>query len=490
MLSITELLIALFLTLFITNYFKLQWMRKRYPPGPTPLPIIGNLLTLKFVLHHEVLMQLAKTYGNVFTVWLGHKPVVVLNGCQALRDGLISHSEELIERPTIPTFQEMSKGKGVIFSSGHTWKQQRRFGLTTLRNLGLGKKNLEARIQEEALSLVEFFATMTGKSLDPSPAIVLSVTNVIAAVVFGHRFSRDDKEFHQLIEANDIIVDKLFSLWGRLFDVFPWLMRHLPGPHQDVFKSNAFVEEFLKKEIQSHKENGVPEEPQDLIDFYHAKISTDSHDVTSTFNEHNMVRLAADFFGAGTETTTTTLRWALLYMVKYPEIQENVQKEMDDVIGESQIIHYEDRKRLPYTNAVIHEIQRMSSIAPIGLFRKTVKEISLQGFNIEKGSLIIPNLFSALCDPEHWETPQQFNPGHFLDKEQKFMHKEAFLAFSAGHRVCLGETLARIELFIFFTSLLQGFTFRLPEGVKNVNMDPIFGGSLQPQPYQICAVPR
>ncbi|XP_078521501.1 cytochrome P450 2J4-like [Lissotriton helveticus] len=487
---ITELLIALFLTLFIANYFKLQWLRRRYPPGPAPLPIFGNLWTLNFTLHHDTLMQLAKTYGNVFTVWLGQKPVVVLNGCQALRDGLISHSEELVDRPSIPTYHELTRGKGVLFSSGPTWKQQRRFGMTSLRNLGVGKKIIEVRIQEEAQSLLEFFAMTKGKCLDPSPAMVHSVTNVISAVIFGHRFSRDNKEFPQLIEANDVIASKLVSAWGRLFDVFPWLMRHLPGPHQDVFKCNSFLEEFMKKEIQSHKENGVHEEPQDLLDFYHTKISRDSQDVASTFDEHNMVRLAADFFLAGTETTTTTLRWALLHLVNQPEIQENVQKELDDVLGESQIIHYEDRKRLPYTNAVIHEIQRISSIVPIGLFRKTVNETSLQGFNIEKGSLIIPNFSSALFDPDHWETPQQFNPGHFLDNEGKFKNNEAFMPFSAGHRVCLGETLARIELFIFFTSLVRSFNFRLPNGVKHINMDPMFGGTLQPQPYQICVVCR
>ncbi|XP_069069006.1 cytochrome P450 2J4-like [Pleurodeles waltl] len=489
MFPIMTLLIVLFLTILIAHYLKLHWSRRQYPPGPTPLPILGNLWTLGFVLHHKILIQLAETYGNIFTVWIGQTPVIVLNGCQTIRDALISHSEELAGRPTTPIFQEFSKGKGVIFSSGHNWKQQRRFGLMTLRNLGLGKKSLEARIQEEAQSFVEFFAMTKGKSLDPSPAIVHSVSNVISAVVFGHRFSRGDKEFHQLIKANDDIESKLVSAWANLYDAFPWLMRHLPGPHQDIFRSNAFLEEFIKKEIQSHKANGAPEEPQDLIDYYQAKISRESHDVASTFDEHNMIRLGVDFFGAGTETTTTTLKWAFLYMLKHPEIQENVQKELDAVLGKSQIINYEDRKRLPYTNAVIHEIQRMSNIAPVGLIRETVKETSLQGFNIKKGSLILPNLSSSLFDPDHWETPQQFNPGHFLDKGGKFMNKEAFLPFSAGHRVCLGEQLARIELFIFFTSLLRAFTVKLPEGVKNVNMDPIFSSVLKPHPYQICAVP-
>ncbi|XP_069069008.1 cytochrome P450 2J4-like isoform X2 [Pleurodeles waltl] len=384
MLPITELLLVLFLTILIAHYLKLQWSRRQYPPGPTPLPIIGNLWTLGFVLRQESLMQLGETYGKIFTLWIGQKPVIVLNGCQAIRDALISHSEELAGRPTTPAFHELSKGKGVIFSSGLNWKQQRRFSLMSLRNLGLGKKSLEAQIQEEAQSLVEYFAMMKGKSLDPSPAVIHSVTNVIAAVIFGHRFSRDDKEFHQLIKANDVVESKIVSVWTSLFDAFPWLMRHLPGPHQDIFRSNAFLEEFVKKEIQNHKANGAPEEPQDLIDFYQDKISRESHDVASTFDENNMVRLAVDFFSAGIETTTNTLLWAFLYMVKQPEIQEKVQMELDAVIGESLVFHYEDRKRLPYTNAVIHEIQRMSNVISIGLFRETVKVTSLQGFNIEK----------------------------------------------------------------------------------------------------------
>ncbi|XP_069069015.1 cytochrome P450 2J2-like isoform X2 [Pleurodeles waltl] len=435
-------------------------------------------------------MQLAKTYGNIFTVWLGHKPVVVLNGCQAVRDALISHSEELVGRPTTPTSEELTKGKGVVFSSGNNWKQQRRFVLMTLRNLGLGKKSVEVRIQEEAQSLVEFFAMQRGKSLDPAPAIIQSVANVISSVVFGHRFSRDDKEFHQLIEANDNIVNNLNSKWAMLYDIFPWLMRQLPGPHNNIFKGNAFMMEFVKKEMKSHKENGMSEEPQDVIDFYQTKISQDSQDITSSFDEHNMIRIVAELFGGGTESTTTTLRWAILYLVNQPEIQEKVQEELSAVFSESQVIQYQDRNRVPYTNAVIHEILRISNIASVGLARQAVKDTSLQGFNIEKGSLIIANLYSSLYDPDHWETPHQFNPGHFLDMEGNFIQKEAFLPFSAGHRVCLGEQLARIELFIFFTSLLRAFTFRLPEGVKNVNMDPIFGATVQPHHYQICAVPR
>ncbi|KAJ1087368.1 hypothetical protein NDU88_000544 [Pleurodeles waltl] len=490
MLALGELFLAVLLTLLAAHYLSLQWSRRRYPPGPSPLPIIGNLWTLGFELRFEPLMQLAKTHGNIFTVWLGHKPVVVLNGCQTIRDGLISHSEELSGRPKIPMFEALSRGKGVIFTSGHNWKQQRRFGLMAMRNLGLGKKSLEGRIQCEAQNLLEFFAMKKGDSVDPSPALLHSVSNVIAAVVFGHHFSNDDKEFLTLMKANDLFTNFIDSIWARLFDAFPWVMQHLPGPHKKIFMYNNIMETFVKKEINIHKENGVPEEPQDLADYYLTQIDKTSDDATSSYDEDNMVRLLVELFVAGMETTTTTLRWALLHMVNQPDIQEKVQKELDTVLEKSEIIQYEDRKRLPYTNAVIHEIQRHSNIATFGLFRQVIKETSLQGYNIEKGTIVIANLPSSLYDPDHWETPQQFNPEHFLDKDGNFVTSDAFLPFSAGHRVCLGEMLARTELFIFFSSLLRAFTFQLPEGVKEVNMNYILAATLQPHPYQICAVPR
>ncbi|XP_029473195.1 cytochrome P450 2J5-like [Rhinatrema bivittatum] len=434
--------------------------------------------------------QLAKTYGDLYTVWLGQTPIIVLNGCKVIREALVSHAEEFSGRPTTTILADLLGERGIVMSNGQTWKQQRRFGLTTLRNLGLGKRSLEERIKEEAQHLMEVFARKKGTPLDPASPITNSVTNVISALVFGHRFSVEDGLFSQLVEATDSLVENLGSFWSRLYDAFPRLMPYIPGSHHKVFQCQDFLKRFVKKEIRSHRERGRLDEPQDLIDFYDSQILKTKDDPNAMYDEENMVQVMIDLFVAGTETTTTTLRWALLYMVTYPEIQEKVQKELDAVLGSSQIIHYEDRKRLPYTNAVIHEIQRFGNIAGFGIVRQCVKETNLQGFTVSKGTIILPNISSALYDPEHWETPRQFNPSHFLDKEGNFVTKDAFIPFSAGHRVCFGEQLARTELFIFFCSLLQAFTFQLPDGVKKISLDYIFGATLKPYPYKICAVPR
>ncbi|XP_069069001.1 cytochrome P450 2J4-like [Pleurodeles waltl] len=483
-------LLALVVTLIATQYLKLQLLRRRYPPGPTPLPIIGNLWTLKFELRYETLMQLAKTYGNTFTLWLGQSPAIVLNGCQTIRNTLTTHSEEMAGRPATPIFERLSRGKGVVFSSGQTWKQQRRFCLMTLRNLGVGKKTLEKRIQEEAQSLVEALTSNKGIAMDPARILVHSISRVISAVVFGHQFSGGDKTFLQFIEGTNSAARLLGSMSARLFDAFPRLMQHIPGPHQTVFKLNEFQSRFVKEEIESHRENGIPEEPQDFIDFYLTQLAKGSDDATSTFDQDNLIRLAIELFGASIEPTTSTLLWALLYMMTQPDIQEKIQKELDAVLDESQVMQYEDRKRLPYTNAVIHEIQRYCNIQGIGIFRQVVEEVSLLGYTIEKGTIVIPNLPSAMYDPECWKTPHQFNPANFLDKEGHFVTTEAFLPFSAGHRMCPGEQLARTEIFIFFTSLLRAFTFKVAEGVTDINMDYVPGSILKPYPYKICAIPR
>ncbi|XP_013797251.2 cytochrome P450 2J6-like [Apteryx mantelli] len=490
MLTISIILLSLVLSLLGVQFLKLQWKSRRFPPGPTPFPIIGSIWWINFRADHGSLKKLAKRYGNISTLWLGHKPFVVLHGFQAVKDGLTTHSEDVSGRLQTTVFKRMANGKGILVSNGLIWKHQRRFGIGTLRKLGMGNKGMECGIQTEAHYLVKFFRDTNGKAVDPSFPVVHAVSNVICAVVFGHRFSLEDETFHQLIEAYNCIVAFGNSYFYYMCEVLPGVMNHIPGPHLKALSCCDFVRSFIRKEIQSHRERGTVDEPQDFIDFYLDQMAKTQNVPNSTYDEDNMVQSIFDLFLAGSETTATTLRWALLYMVAYPDIQEKVQKELDAVLGPSHLICYEDRKKLPYTNAVIHEIMRYGNIVLITIPRQAVKNTTVLGYQLPKGTLIIPNLDSALFDPKYWETPHQFNPGHFLDKDGNFVAREAFLAFSAGHRVCLGEVLARMELFIIFCNLFKTFKFTPPEGVKEVNTQIIFGSTMKPHPYKICAVLR
>ncbi|KAG8136308.1 putative Cytochrome P450 2J2-like protein [Naja naja] len=405
--------------------------------------MIGTLWQMRFDFSYETLIKLAKSQGNVFTLWLGQLPIVILNGFEAVKEGLTAHPEDI----------------SIIFSSGNVWKQHRRIGATCLKFLSQGKSGLERNIQEEVLHLIEVFDSTEGQPMEPSSHIILAVSNVICALLFGYQFSKDDETYHQLIKSTEFILQIGGSIWYA--------------------------------EIRSHEKSGTLDDPQNFIDFYLAQMVKSKDDPTSTLDENNLAYSIFDFFIAGSETTSTTLNWALLYMVAYPDIQAKVQKELDDVLGSSsRLISCSDRRKLPYTNAVIHEIQRYANIILIGGPRQSVKDTTVLGFPIQKGIIVMPNISSALLDPKEWETPECFNPGHFLDQKGNFINREAFIPFSIGQRACLGENLAKMELFLFFTNLLRRFQFRLPEGVTEVSTKYIKGMTLQPHPQLLRALPR
>ncbi|XP_026578938.1 cytochrome P450 2J2-like isoform X3 [Pseudonaja textilis] len=379
---------------------------------------------------------------------------------------------------------------GIILSNGHTWKQQRHIGITSLRKLGLGKKSIEHRIEEVAQTLIDNFRQTNGQPFDPSFLVLNAVSNVICALSFGHQFAAEDEHFQKLIQALKTIVDFFAGFFHMVYDLFPTIMNYLPGPHKKALASTAWILSFAKQEIQKHKESSSLHEPQDFIDYYLLEMEKSKNDPNSTYNEENLAQCIYDFFGAGTDTSFVSMKWALILLAKHPDIQEKVKKEIEDVFGFSRSISYQDKKKLPYTNAVIHEMQRAKYALLFGVPRRSTKDVKMRGYHIPKGTFIVPDLRSVLLDPEQWETPEKFNPNHFLDKDGKFVEREEFLAFGTGARACVGEQLARIEIFIFLTSLLRTFSFQMPEGVKEFNEKPVVNLTMPPQPYKICAIPH
>ncbi|XP_050994273.1 cytochrome P450 2J2 [Labeo rohita] len=461
---------------------------KNYPPGPTPLPFIGNIFSLDFKQPHIQLTKLSDHYGNIFSLQLGNLNTVVVNTYSMVKKALIDQANIFTGRPTNDVLKRIIKCQGVTFNTGYSWKQQRRFTLSTLKYFGVGKRSLEVIIMEEYKFLHQIIMDTNGLPFDPHYVINNAVSNIICSMVFGRRFEYTDQRFLNMLSLMSKALKLQTSVWIQLYGAFPRVMDLFPGPHKDLFSCFHQVRAFIKEEVDKHYADWDPSSPRDFIDCYLTEIQKRKDDLEAGFHEEGLQYAVLDLFVAGTETTSTTLLWAFVYMMKFPEIQEKVQEEIDRVVGRSRRPNMDDRSSMPYTDAVIHEVQRMGNVVPLSVPRMTNEDTILEGYFIPKGTQIIPNLTSVLFDQTKWKAPHSFDPQNFLNAQGQFEKPEAFIPFSAGKRSCPGESLARMELFLFFTSLLQSFTLSPPEGTQAC-LDFKFGMTLSPKPFRIIFTP-
>lgn len=173
----------------------------------------------------------------------------------------------------------------------------------------------------------------------------------------------------------------------------------------------------------------------------------------------------------------------------HPNIQEKIHEEIARVIGADRAPSLTDKAQMPYTEATIMEVQRLSTVVPLSIPHMTSEKTVLQGFTIPKGTIILPNLWSVHRDPAIWEKPNDFYPDRFLDDQGQLIKKETFIPFGIGKRVCMGEQLAKMELFLMFVSLMQSFTFVLPKDSKPI-LTGKYGLTLAPHPFNIIISKR
>ncbi|XP_029984442.1 cytochrome P450 2K1-like isoform X1 [Sphaeramia orbicularis] len=464
------------------------------PPGPTPLPLIGNLLQIDMWNRHESLLKFYKKYGSVFTIYMGPKKMVVLAGYKTVKEALVNYADEFGERHPAMRVINSTEDPGVVWSNGDSWKEMRRFALMNLRDYGMGKKACEDKIIEESFYLTEELKKFKGEPCDPSQLLTNAVSNIISSMVYGSRFDYEDPEFIALIDRMSRSIKLMATPSMQFYNVFPAIGKWFSGAQKEFQELQVLVREYNLKVFRQLKETLNPHMCRGFVDAFFVRQQQqlkESGVIDRHFQDANLHRTVQQLFSAGTETTATTFRWILLFMIKYPKIQDQVQEEISRVVG-SRKLQYEDRNNLPFTNAVIHESQRLASILPTSVPHRTSKDVTFQGYFIEKGTVVIPLLASVLHDETEWEKPHSFHPAHFLDKDGKFVKRDAFMPFSAGRRVCLGEGLARMELFLFFATLLQNFRLTPPPGVSEDDLDltPQLLAPLSPQPYKLCIVPR
>ncbi|KAI4500833.1 hypothetical protein M0802_004044 [Mischocyttarus mexicanus] len=477
----------------------IQWVRSklRLPPGPWGIPFVGYLFNLKEAIHLHYI-KLSKKYGKIFSISLGTQLVTVIDDPEVIREVFLQ--KDFTGRPRTE-FSSILGTYGIINIDGSLWKDQRRFLLRLFRSFGKtalqGKKAMETRIKREVKALIETLLATRSEPINPSQLLSISISNVICSFIMSVRFEYGDVRFNRFMN----LIDEGFKLFGSIVSVnYIPILRYLPHPRKvrAKIRQNLYeMGQFLQENIEEHKRTFDPTSvPRDLLDCYLLEIHNarmeGREDQLFQGRDHNlqMQQILGDLFSAGMETVKTTLEWAIIYMLRNPEAAKAVQDELDTVVGRSRMPNLDDQESLPVTQATIWEILRRSSIVPLGTTHATTNDVTINGYSIPAGTQIVPNLYAVHMNPDLWDNPEEFRPSRFLDSAGKPQKPRHFMPFGVGQRVCLGEKLAVYEIFLFFSSLLHMYDFRLPEGDPLPSLQGNNGVTLTPDPYKVCFVRR
>ncbi|KAM6360779.1 LOW QUALITY PROTEIN: cytochrome P450 2G1-like, partial [Pluvialis apricaria] len=385
----------------------------------------------RWVTPPRVPPQLSETYGPVFTVHLGRRRVVVLRGHAAVREALVENAEAFAGRGRMPTVEETFRGHGVVFANGERWRQLRRFSLTVLRDFGMGRRTIEGRIQEEAQALLQALRDTREEPFDPTYLLSCAVSNVICSIVFGDRFDYGDEEFLLLLRMMNESFRELSTPWAQLYDMGETFLKYFPGPHRKIPLLLGRMRSFIARRVRDNARTLQPGHPRDFIDCFLIQMEKEKANPSSEFTLENLELTTLNLFFAGTETVSSTIRYGLLLLMKHPDVQAKVFEEIDRVIGRQRPPAIEDRSRMPYTDAVIHEIQRCSDLIPMNVPHRVTRDTVFRGYLIPKDTEVYPLLSSVLHDPLGLRTPHTFDPTNFLDDSGRFRRNEAFVPFSS-----------------------------------------------------------
>ena len=458
-------------------------------PGPPSLPFLGNIF---FIINmrrnkkrHLTTLKLRQMFGDVVRLKLGRETFVLLFGYKNIHENFVEKKDIFSNRPKnfVHVERATRMGKGIVWNSGQQWKDLRKFALQWFRDVGIGNGYVQEIIQTEANSLSKLFETYDGEAFDPYRSLSSATCNVIHCLIFGRRFEYTDDTCRNVMGN----FDKIFSAGGmvNIFTVYPWLRYIIRNSEQDVReRALESIIDYIEGHIDDHRHSYTKDRVRDLVDLYIQRASSEDESLT----KGNIFRVIMDLFFAGTETTASTLSWLFLYMVQFPKIQEKCRDEIMSAIGIDDPVKYEDRTKLNFVQATILETQRLSNIVQNSLPHCAEKDTYINGFFVPKDTTVIAHLASVHLEEGNFYNPRYFDPSRFLDSEGNLLKPKTFMPFSVGPRVCLGETLAKMELLVIFTTILQKFRLTKDSTEDVLDLSGVHYVTVRPDPYKMRAL--
>ncbi|XP_066928073.1 steroid 17-alpha-hydroxylase/17,20 lyase-like [Clytia hemisphaerica] len=479
------------------NYVEHLISLRKYPKGPFPLPLVGNVLLLSKRPYMDFI-ELGKTYGDVFSFSFGMNRAVILNKYDVIKEALMARGTDFAGRPSTDIPSKITSRN--FTSLGHcdyskSWAFLRKVSYKSLHIYGSGMKRLEDLITEEVDKMCSTLSRDLGKPILIDSYIGNSLINTICHMCFSKTYDFDDPEFAHIMGFFKMINDG--SLPGQAISIFPWLQYF---PDTERFKNlklgskqrHDYANKMFNEHIATFDPHNIRDLTDNLLHFSQNKEMWKDAGFEKVTQEQ-LESVVSSIMFAGVETQSATFRWLLLFMLHHPEYQTKIYEEIKSNVGLKRRISPEDKEVATITSCVILETHRMASVGPLSLPHKTTVDTSVGGHTIPKNTTIFTNLYSMHYDPTHWDEPEKFKPERWLNADGSLKKEKAthYLPFSAGTRVCLAEKMAQLQLFMITTNFFRNFEVSLAPGEQLPSLkDGVMGITLNPPRRKIILTRR
>jgi cytochrome P450 len=461
------------------------------PPGPFPFPWTGNI---PHVISDAAFpfRKLFKEYGEIFTVFMPNGTTVVLNTASLARNARLGTKDDIAGRSSELIYPlEYIFGKDIVFadySAGYLFRRRVLKSSFHVFGSGLGQAEDRARRAVQlALQEIEKCQSFSPNKLVPSP-IFAQVWEWLTS----KKITLDDRKISLFNEIGGIVMNQPGE--RAIYLLIPFLGYITNNFNRKIERAKDIKKQLFAHEFSAHRETYIPGVIRDLTDSfigaYEKEIAKGtSKDIGSI---EDIPDLMLDVVVAGIDTVSTTICWFILYNVLHQDIQAKLHKELDDVVENHRLPCWQDAQNMPYLQATLCEVQRMSG--PFSLTAtNAIRDTTIGGYHIPKNTNVVINIGEIHYDPKEWPEPNEFKPERFLDSDGKFVGwttKHAFMPFGLGRRECLGQLFAKIVMFTFASTLLHLYKIELPEGAEKPTTSPVGIQLHHPKDFTVVAKKR
>ncbi|KAF8592280.1 cytochrome P450 [Ramaria rubella] len=490
-----DLFIGALVSLLVYLLFtQTRWISKgvRFPPGPPGQAIFGNVSDMPKKHEWLTYTRWAKEYGDLVYIKVLNQPIVFVNSAAVALDLFDRRASLYNDRFDFPMLGDLMgfNWNFVLLRYGDKWRRHRRtfhqkfHPTAATAYYPIQTKHahdLVRRFHESPEDFLQHLRHLSGA--------------IIMEIIYGIKVLPSGDPYLKLAEETFAAVAQATNPGSFLVDTLP-ILKHVPEWMPGAgFKKKARIWRKLvmampalpfmacKKALSEGA--AIPSFTASLLDKLFQRTDAD-YDAKE---EEAIIRnTGATAYGAGADTTTVALSWFVLAMVLYPEAQRKAQAELDEVLGSYRLPEFEDRKDLPYLNALCNEIQRWHPVFPLGISHGLMQDDVYEGQLLPKGSVIVGNAWAMLHNEEiYGPNTDRFEPERFLRPGVK----DPNAAFGFGRRICPGRYLAENTIFIAVSSILTLFTISHAKDAdgKDIPIDVSFtsGAIMRPDPFP-CSI--